>query len=277
MDSITLPVVAHRLFGFGYRRTGIAWSRGALDPRIVKPAPDPPEIPLFGSFMSSGIRYSAEGTELTVEQIRDLFDRGHLDPVSGRSFVNHIWKPAGIRFQLIAVVDDSIRSDHAVLMESEAVQGYARKLNWSGVINFYVTRELDSARGLASFSFWPSDRKKRPAYALIEDWPSTYMLWDTFVAIAAHELGHVLTLRHDELADNLMNRSAKNTRTNLRGVQVTVAREHAARYLPEVRRLSARSTVFRNHYQDPKAAPLVLNQATKEPWAALMPAGGRRK
>jgi hypothetical protein len=277
MDSITLPVVAHRLFGFGYRQTGTAWSRGPLDPQIVKPAPDPPEIPLFGSSMHSGIRYHTRGTELTVEQIRDLFDRGQLDSASGDSFVNYIWRQAGIRFKLLAVVDHAIRSDHAVLMESEAVETYARKLNWSGVINFYVTRELDSARGMASFSFWPSDRTKRPAYALIEDWPRTYMLWDTFVAIAAHELGHVLTLRHDELSDNLMNRSAKNTRINLRGVQVAVARDHAARYLTEARRLSAKSPVFRSIYQEPNAAPLVIDQGTMEPWAALMPAGEQRR
>lgn len=279
MYRITLPVVAHRLFG-RFHRPETVWR--ADEPEAVGPASD--LLMADDPFVLSQaprddasddalepldrVAYVAPGTRRTIDEIRDLFDGGGRAETTGPEGINHIWEQADIRFRLTAIVDHAIRTDHAIAMPNE-MGVYARWFNQTGVVNFYFVREYVCGHGIAAFSPWPDDPTKLPAFAAVEDWEEyghERTMYAMCVDTAAHELGHLLTLRHEEDLDNLMGPTISSGHTALRPIQVMVARTHARRYLPGVRRLRAVSSRFQALYSSADADPMTARAYLGERW-----------
>lgn len=272
MLLITVPVVAHRMFGF-LHRVGTVWTREptlsenplflrhrhGFEEEVVKPVDSGIDEALL-----KPARYVAPGTRRSVNEIRDLFDGAGRADTTGELSVNQIWETAAITFRLVAIVDHAIRTDHAVLMGE--VTPYARKLNQAGVVNFFFVRALDGAAGVGRPTPWPNDAAKKPGYAAMEDWEEIGTTWQEVVWIAGHELGHLLSLPHEGGTDNLMTPWITASSQEFRPVQVAVARHYAMRYYEAARTLSMLSTSFRKVFSDEAAEPLRMIGSTGAHW-----------
>jgi hypothetical protein len=187
-----------------------------------------------------------EGTERSIEDIQKSF-----------SGINEIWHDlANIDFQLIAIVDDAIPSNHAFLMEDASMRRYSRRLNWPYLLNLYCVRDIYGARGTSAFAPSPEYRAGPVHFAVVGD--------DTDLSrVAAHELGHVLSLYHEGAEENLMHpilyhpTSTAYHPPELRPVQIMVARTHAKRYLRSAAYLSDISGTFREILRSAEDEPPV--------------------
>lgn len=184
-----------------------------------------------------------EGTQRSIADVRKSF-----------SGINEIWHDlAKISFQPIAFVDDAVPSDHALLMDQKAMRRYARRLNWPYLLNLYCVRDLYGAFGTSAFAPSPQHLTGARHYAVVSDRPDP-------VRIAAHELGHVLSLHHEGPEENLMNRYLvfDPPKTKLRSVQIMVARTHTHRYLRAAAYLTDISDTFREVLRSAEDEPLVF-------------------
>jgi hypothetical protein len=276
METITLPVVAHRMYGLEHRE-GQVWGisskvpaddpfrrmgwpagvrRKGLEPRELESdrgAEQPIEM------VSGEALWVMPGTRRSVDEIRDLFDGGHRAVGTGDEGINHFWEQAGISFRLVAIVDHGILSGLHYAIGLDRVKQYVGGLNEPGVVNLYFFRSLIGGAGVGQFSPLPLQQTRQQAYAAVEDWEEiAYMPWQSTLRIAAHELGHLLTLRHDDDADNLMLPYVVDLEPTLRPLQIMVAREHARQYLPATRRLSLADEQFRGRLRDPNLKPFMV-------------------
>jgi len=269
MTCITIPVVAHRMFGLLYSQVGTVWSK--VPTLVEKPlllghpygfsqetevtqeeGNGEQEMLAHTSYAS----YMAKGTRRTIQEIRDLFDGEGRADGTGELSINQVWETVDIRFRLIAIVDHAIRTDHAYLMDD--LTPYADRFNQTGVVNMYFVRSLDGALGVGKATPWPHDASKNSGYAAMEDWEETEVPWEQAVWIAAHEIGHLLSLPHEGDIENLMWPWTGASGETFRTVQVAVARDYAMRYLMAAHELSSASRVFRRLFSDEDAEPLTI-------------------
>lgn len=265
MTRITIPVVAHRMFGILHGSVGTVWTRElrlSEKPLLLKQrysfageaeAQDIGEVQQEFKPAPHAL-YVAPGTRRTINELRDLFDGEGRAESTGEHSINRIWETADIRFRLIAIVDHAIRTDHAILMGS--VTPYGRRFNQTGVVNMYFVRSLDGAAGVGRPTPWPHDASKNPGYAAMEDWEETETTWEQAVWTASHELGHLLSLPHEAHPGNLMWPWIDTSCGDFRPVQIAVARDYAKRYLTAALELSSVSTTFRKIFSDEAAEPL---------------------
>lgn len=265
MTRITIPVVAHRMFGMLYGPVGTVWTRestlsekplllghryGFAEEAEVQQIDEVQQ----GFEPAPYALYVAPGTRRKIKEIRDLFDGEGRADGTGELSVNQVWETADIRFRLVAIVDHAIRTDHAILIGS--VSPYARRFNQTGVVNMYFVRSLDGAAGVGQPTPWPHDASKNPGYAAMEDWEETETTWEQAVWTASHELGHLLSLQHEGESGNLMWPWIGPSNRDFRPVQVAVARDYAERYLTAALELSSVSTSFSKVFFDEAAEPL---------------------
>jgi len=283
MRTLTLPVVAHRLYGLG-RAGGTVWSAEpeaiagiSLTARAVAlPRKDRSQNPYaaathltdwFESEPEPPLeRYISPGTRMTVAEIRDLIDGGGRAETTGPRCLNEIWEQAAIRFRLVSVVDHTILWTDASAMRASDVKKYPVRLNQLGVLNMYFFRSLIGADGVGYFSAFPDDPAKNKGFAAIcdlQEWGDYG--WDFFVGVAAHEVGHFLTLPHDADRENLMTLGSPSS-TALRPIQTVMARACAERYLPAIDQLRALSTAFRQVFDEAESEPQLARAYLGERW-----------
>lgn len=283
LPEISLPVVAHRILGTDYRGDTIqrripayveddrwlAWA----EMRTSKAARG-----VHGGGTTKGARNANKGTQResnawapritpgtrrTIDEIRDFFDGGHRADSTGSTSINRIWAAAGIRFQPVAIIDHAIRSTWSLAIDVDHVKELARDLNTTGMINLYFFRDLIGANGVGGFSPLPMDNTRwNIAYAAVEDWEEisfgASIAWQSTVRTAAHELGHLLKLRHNEDRSNLMWPPLSDDACDLQPLQIMVAYEHAKHYLTSSRRLCRLDTLFKEHYYNVGGEPLLM-------------------
>lgn len=257
MRNILIPVVAHRLFGFLHPSRGTVWTRDLVAHTDAFLAPwSVSESEPAGDTEESErdvFLYVAPGTRRSVNEIRDLFDGQRRAETTGEASINAIWEQADIRFRLIAIVDHAIRTDHAILLSN--VRDYARRLNQAGVLNMFFSRALNGAAGVGVETRWPFDSTKSPAYVALSDWEDTGISWQDMVWTASHEIGHLLSLRHEGDSANLMWAWIGSGGQDLRATQIMVARDYAKCYEECLRMLSVASLPFRELVENEEADP----------------------
>ncbi len=277
----TLPVVAHRILGAEYTpesmsiyakipvyeedRRWTAWSETHEPPEET-----PPFESGGGRFKSLASHATEEyaratfvrpGSRRSVNEIRDFFDGGRRADTTGEANINQIWEPADIEFQLVAIVDHAIRSTWSVMIDADNVKYIARDLNEANMVNIYFFRNIAGAGGTSGFSPVPlQETKINTAFAAVEDWEDMYgdMGWDYTVRTLAHELGHLLKLRHHEDDSNLMWPWMSSDAHALEPLQKMVAHEHSRHYLEESHRRVLRDTVFRRHFMEKDSEPKLV-------------------
>ena len=165
------------------------------------------------------------------------------------------------------MVDHAIRTDRAMAIPADEVGNLALRLNHTGVLNIYFFRSINSATGVGYFSAFPDDPAKNAGYAAVQDMEEwTHFPWNNFVETAAHEIGHFLTLPHDEEYENLMAVVFSTEHLQLRPIQIVLARVCASRYEAFSRRLSAVNASFRQIFDDPEAPPSQARAYRGEVW-----------
>lgn len=276
-----LPVVAHRILGAeyipesmspyakipAYEEDGrwIAWSETHEPPERTPPF-ESGEGRMKARTDSDTQEYARAtfirpGTRRSVEEIRDFFDGGRRAETTGDANVNQIWASADIEFQLVAIVDHAIRSTWSVMIDADNVKYIVRDLNQPNMVNIYFFREISGASGTSGFSPVPlQETRINTAFAAVEDWEDMYgdLAWDYTVRTLAHELGHLLKLRHHEDESNLMWPWISPDAHALLGLQKMVAHEHSRHYLEESHRRVLRDRVFRRHFMDKDSEPKLV-------------------
>ena len=281
--TTVLPVIAHRILGAEYRpdshyaripvyaedRRWFAWS----DPEVSGKTPLRPQG-ASGLKAKEALDYAAEesevharfilpGTRRTVDEIRDFFDGGHRAATTGDANLNQIWTTAGIQFQLVAIVDHAIKSMWSLAIDADRVKTVARDLNTPDMVNLYFFRDLVGANGTSGFSPVPrQDTRLNTAFAAVEDWEelsyADETAWNMTVRTVAHELGHLLKLRHHEDTANLMYPWISADAHSLEPLQVMVSHEHSKSYLEVSHRLLLSSGAFREIYTGRKSRPSLV-------------------
>ncbi|MFN8522658.1 MAG: matrixin family metalloprotease [Chloroflexota bacterium] len=280
-----LPVVAHRILGaesditppiservpaYEEDRRWLAWSSRGSASSVRRP---PVKSAARVASPAAEARRLSPGTRRTIEQIRDLFDGGGRGEGTYPSNVNRIWAPAGVELRLVAVVDHAIKWTLSWAVDSALISGIARELNTPHVVNLYCFRTILGATGVGGFSPVPLDSTRHNVpFAAIEDWEETATGeagWNSAVRTAAHELGHLLRLRHHESSANLMYPWATESAHNLEPTQVMLAHEHALKYAPERERLRRLEIAVRQRLDDRASEPLHKRAYLGErPWPA---------
>jgi hypothetical protein len=279
-SELILPVVAHRILGTDYvpdpilrarmpvyeeDRVWVAWRSSRLPPRpaSLRKARRSASAEVAEEAIEEAVRpaYVTPGTRRTIDHIRDLFDGGHRAAETGDANINDIWAGAGLRFRLVAIIDHAIRWYLASATDSDLVKGMARALNTPDVVNLYFFRTLIGGIGTGGFSPVPLQSTRwKIAFAAVEDWEEytgdDVRGWNVLVRTAAHELGHLLNLRHHEDSGNLMYPWLSDVAAALRPLQIMVAHEHARLYLPALERLCLADAAFGERLADPHRAPL---------------------
>lgn len=287
MRTITLPVIAHRIFGIG-REPRTAWSadltlsEGPLAARVTSPFSKSWNSPIlwsaarvdwrdrgveeeFGAGLTSTFIKPAPGTRRTIDEIRDLFDGAGRAETTSEHNLTQIWEPAGIAFRLVSVVDHAVRTDRAMAIPADEVGNLALRLNHTSVLNMYFFRSINNALGVGYFSAFPDDPAKNAGYVAVEDMEE-WCHWSNFVETVAHEIGHFLTLPHEEESENLMSVVLSSGHFQLRPIQIVLARSCALRYEAFSRRLCAINASFREIYEDPEAPPSQARAYRGESW-----------
>jgi hypothetical protein len=291
MRIITLPVVAHRIYGIG-REPSTVWESKAT---MSKGPPFASAVAVFGKAWNSPISELFEetamwgkrdnagaglstaskifveptpGTRRTIDEIRDIFDSDGRAATTGEENINKIWGPAGITFRLVSVVDHAICTHQARAIPYDEVGHIVRRRNHLDLLNMYFFRNIIGADGVAYFSAFPDDPSKNTGYATVTDFEEfAYYPWRRFIETLAHEIGHFLALPHEESIENLMYPYATNFENReLRPIQIIVARDCASRYEAFTRRLRVVSSKFRNIIDDPEAPPMHSRVYRGEVW-----------
>ncbi|MCP4074214.1 MAG: hypothetical protein GY742_21195 [Hyphomicrobiales bacterium] len=282
MKTITLPIVAHRIFSKKYaseivwedppktffeRKWWEEWAAGMNNPPKWRDTSD--EKPR--SQGEPSIRLDKDhGTVRSIDEIRDIFDGSRRSRSSNGNSVNRIWKAAGIKFRLIAIVDEGLPLVRSIGIDHESVIDVASHLNTPKMVNVYFFQNITGARGVGGWSPDPLQEMLRLVpFAAGEDTDS----WDGTVIVMAHELGHLLNLSHMSDSENLMYPSAWDSAT-LIPMQIMIARNQARYYRQPLPSLFVHKW-FRDHFIDVeeppfrrdalREGPLVLGQPVPRP------------
>ena len=231
-----VPVVAHRIYGTRYieRVSRISPRIADLD-RI-----GPSRTGLHGG--TEPVFYPAinrnHGTTTSVETIRAIFTEDPDVEGSGRFNVNSYWEPMGIRFVLLGIVDEAVDSHFADFLPfdgryvSPVIEPIVKKGRvFRKAIHMMFFRNLEGRNGNAR-----SASKYKFAYVLLEDFWSRpgetpKQRWSRRMGTVAHELGHVLNLRHSGDPENVMWWQQLNIRYQIKATQMRIAQEKASSYI----------------------------------------------
>ena len=282
-NETVLSVVAHRILGADYQpeshyaripvyeedRRWYAWSDPELSRKTSASQKDNPVPGVNADIKRPAVdtevhaRFILPGTRRTVDEILDFFDGGHRAETTGDVGINQIWTAAGISFKLVAIIDHAIKSTWSYAIDSDKVKTVAQDLNTPDMVNLYFFRDIIGANGTSGFSPVPlQDTRLNTAFAAVEDWEELMydpgLAWNITVRTAAHELGHLLKLRHHEDLTNLMYPWISEDAHTLKPLQIMIAHEHAKRYLEVSRRYSLFSREFRELYMNEKSKPSLV-------------------
>jgi hypothetical protein len=231
---VTIPVVAHRLFGTRMRRATV----GRMSGRISMPAGLRSIPPMAGFLDDEPVAPTtvwlpeidrSHGTRRGTDEIEAFFASNPALDFTRAMTVNDIWSPIGVNFRLIESVEHSIASDLADMMlhDTRVYRSLAERLGRTDAVNLFLVRGLVGAVGRSGGVYAPGDRI--PAYAYLSDnhdLERTFDRWEHELVVLAHEFGHCFGLPHMPDAGNLMQPAASNGAT---GVTMTQRRIVEAR------------------------------------------------
>lgn len=245
--AFTVPVVAHRVFGlrFQERRIGIQPRYSGL-PRIAGLG-DRIEFPRRfipgAAEIERAVRFlpaidETHGSTMTVEKIRAIFDPDSSVEASEGFTVDSIWGSTGIRFALLAIVDEAIDSHLAdyvpydTRLYEKTVEAIVRRARVSSdAVHILFFRELEGRNGMGN----PAGRGVSP-WILLADFScfsgeAPAQCWRRWVTITAHELGHALRLPHMPRPENVMYGSGVGVDSReIRLTQLRIAQEAASHF-----------------------------------------------
>ena len=213
---VTIPVVAHRLFGTRVRR------------EVADPAPEraivsvgPRQVTHLPGLWSSELYAPttvwiteidrSHGTRRTTDEIAAFFAPDPALAYTRGTTVNDIWSPLGVEFRLVETVEHAIDNDLADMMSQDTRVYYplAERLGRRNAVNLFLVRALVGAIGRSGGVYAARDRY--PAYAFlsdIHDLSLDFFRWQYDNVVLAHEFGHLFGLPHMPDARNLMQPAA---------------------------------------------------------------------
>ena len=252
-----VPVIAHRLFG-----TRLVERLSETGPRLRSAGSSFRRDLGFPRFTDESVLYPTidrdHGSTTSVETIRAIFTEDLGIEGSNGLNVNSIWEPTGIRFVLLAIVDEVVDSYLADLVPRDTTRYFKDEevhedlvdvlpdpLNFRGLlgnliekrreyrdaVHMIFARDLEGRNGEGH-----SASKYKPAWILLPDFwtfrdETPEERWQRWMTIVAHEFGHVLKLPHMPGRENVMWWAASRASPQMKITQTRVAQEAASRYV----------------------------------------------